>query len=318
MTAPLVITPGDPEGIGPEVVAGALLRREQEGSPVACVLVGDGPAIRRAAEDAGLAVEQVDRVGAQPSSAAVPYVHPQRDEPIEVASLITAVDAIYAGAASALVTGPVTKVSITERGYPFLGHTELLGELCGGARPVMGFAGGRFKVVLVTTHLPLRRVADKITASRVLRVIRTTAQAMRQQLDTEPRLIVCGLNPHAGEGGLLGQEDADEIAPAVVRARLEGIEAVGPISSEAAFRMAHDERDVIVAMYHDQGLAPLKLVDWGKSVNWTLGLPIIRTSVDHGTARDIAWQGKADCSGMLAAIAWAQQLSLRQAAPPSR
>ncbi len=311
---PLVITPGDPDGIGPEVTAKALVARRDAGNPVHAVLIGDPEAMHKAAEEQGLALERVGEVDAAVPEGSVALLVPPGPEPIEVRAIIASVKAIQSGVASALVTGPVTKSAITEKGFDFKGHTELLGELCGGVFPVMGFAGGRFKLVLVTTHLALRHVPDAITASRVMRVLRATVKAMRTQLGiAQPRLIVCGLNPHAGEGGLLGTEENDDITPAVVRARLEGIDAIGPVSAEVAFRMVETEADVVVAMYHDQGLAPLKLVDWGKSVNWTIGLPIIRTSVDHGTARDIAWENKADSSSMEAAIRWAEKLVAAQA-----
>ena len=168
----------------------------------------------------------------------------------------------------------------------------------------MAFVGGSVRVVLVTVHLPVSKVAAAVTYDAVLETIQAANQALQSQLGIErPRLLVCGLNPHAGDDGLLGTEEIEIIRPAAVRARELGMNAVGPMSAEAAFCAAvAGEGDMVVAMYHDQGLAPLKALDFGRSVNWTLGLPIIRTSVDHGTAFDIAGTGKADPGSLLAAV----------------
>ena len=180
----------------------------------------------------------------------------------------------------------------------------------------MAFVGGSLRVSLATVHLPLRAVADALTVDVVAHTLRTSHEALRHQLGLpNPRLLVCGLNPHAGDDGLLGSEEVEVIAPAIEQVRADGFDARGPVSAEAAFRMALDDQaDMVVAMYHDQGLAPLKLIDFGQSVNWTLGLPIIRTSVDHGTADDIAGRGVADARSMRAAIALAERL-IRATAP---
>lgn len=294
---PIVITPGDPLGIGPEVTARALSERRERGEPVDAVVVGDAEAMRRA----GFEGEVVDP-GDEP-------------EPVEVRALRYAVDEIRAGRASALVTGPIHKERLAIRGFPHTGHTDFLGALF-NAEPIMAFVGGRVRVVLVTVHVPVSRVPTLLTTERVLHTIRLAHAALRDQLGLPtPRMLVCGLNPHAGDGGVLGREDLDVVAPAVAAAQREGIDAVGPISSEAAFRSAVQGRgDMVVAMYHDQGLAPLKALGaagLGASVNWTVGLPIVRTSVDHGTAYDIAGKGLADASSMLAAIALAETLTRR-------
>ncbi len=308
MARPLLITPGDPLGIGPEVACRAL--RDHRGPPA--VLVGDHAAIERAADAAGLSLTRVDG----PSEdgvvdGTIPLWDPgDADEPVEVAAIRAAVKACLDGSASGLVTGPIHKARLAARGFGFPGHTDFLGHLCGVDRPVMAFVGGRLKVALVTVHLPLRAVPDALTTDAVLHTVRVAHHALRHQLGlASPRLAVCGLNPHAGDDGLLGHEDRDLVAPAVLAARAEGLDARGPISAEGAFLAAmRDEVDLVVAMYHDQGLAPLKAVDFGKSVNWTLGLPIVRTSVDHGTADDLVGTGRADPSSMQAAIALAARL----------
>ena len=278
----ILITVGDPAGIGPEVAAKAA----DEG----CVLVGDEAAIER-------------------WSPRVPVVQPpDGDEPVEVRALRYAVDACRSGRASALVTGPMNKARLAARGFPYRGHTGFLGALC-GVKPVMGFVGGDLRVCLVTTHIPLADVAAAVTAERLRHVFRVASTELRSRLGLEGRLLVCGLNPHAGDRGVLGREEIEVIAPAIQAARGAGLPVDGPISAEAAFRRQRaGHADMVVAMYHDQGLAPLKLVDFGRSVNWSMGLPIVRTSVDHGTADDIAGQGLADPSSMRAAIALARQL----------
>jgi 4-hydroxythreonine-4-phosphate dehydrogenase len=233
------------------------------------------------------------------------------DGPVEVAAIRRAVDAIRNKRAAALVTGPINKEALVAQGFAFAGHTEFLAHLCDVPRPVMAFVGGRVRVALVTTHLPIREVPDALTQAKVLHAITIAHAALHNQLGVaNPHVLVCGLNPHAGEGGVLGHEDDAVIAPAVQQAKANGIDAVGPMSAETAFRRAVDgAADLVVAMYHDQGLVPLKVLDFGRTVNWTLGLPIIRTSVDHGTARDIAGKGIADPASMVAALSLAEQLT---------
>ncbi len=295
MAKPLVITPGDPAGIGPEVTAKALA-----GLALDAVVVCDGSAWPG----------ELARVGSVlPSQRGVVLLEPPAGaEPVEVRALRLATTACLEGRARALVTGPIHKARLRARGFQFNGHTDFLGHLC-GARPVMAFAGGALRVALVTTHLPLSQVPGAVTRERVRYTVETMAQALRDQLGLpQPRLVVCGLNPHAGEEGVLGSEELAVIGPACDDARSKGWHVVGPLGAETAFRLAGDGHvDGVVAMYHDQGLAPLKLVDFGQSVNWTLGLPLIRTSVDHGTADDIAGEGIADPASMVAAI----QLALR-------
>lgn len=299
--APLLITPGDPRGIGPEVSA-----RAAQG--LDAIFVGDAAALERWSGP-------LPRVEAVRPVRGLALLDPREvadtGEPVEVQALRVAVRACLDGAGRALVTGPIHKARLAAQGFRHPGHTEFLGELCGVERPVMAFVGGSLRVALVTVHLPLSRVAEAVTAERVLHTVRVVDRELRLRLGLPaPRVWVCGLNPHAGDEGLLGREELDHIAPAVRAARAEGVQAVGPVSAETAFRRAAEgAADVVVAMYHDQGLAPLKLVDFGRSVNWTLGLPFVRTSVDHGTADDIAGRGVADPSSMQAALRLAEQLT---------
>jgi 4-hydroxythreonine-4-phosphate dehydrogenase len=296
--SPLYITVGDPDGIGPEVVVRALLSRARGGRPLDAVVVGD-----RAAIDAAVARWS--------PFASLRIVEPEGDEPVEVRAIRFAVERVRAGEGCALVTGPIHKAKLAASGFAFTGHTDFLGSLLGVSRPVMAFVGGSVRVALVTTHLPLSQVPAAVTQDAVEHAIATSHAALVEQLGlAAPRIAVCGLNPHAGDNGLLGHEDAEQIAPAVETARASGMRVEGPISAEAAFvRARRGLVDLVVAMYHDQGLAPLKALDFGRSVNWTLGLPIVRTSVDHGTAYDIAGKGIADPSSMLAAVGLAEKLS---------
>ncbi|MDP2315385.1 MAG: 4-hydroxythreonine-4-phosphate dehydrogenase PdxA [Pseudomonadota bacterium] len=299
MTAPpLVVTPGDPRGIGPEVAVRALRTLD-----VDAVLFGDIDALRVHAPE----LQIVDSL--RPGRGLRALVLPSSSEPVEVVAIREAVRACLDGTARALVTGPIHKARLAARGFGYPGHTELLGALCGVDEPVMAFVGGSVRVALVTVHLPLREVPDAVTRAKVLHTLRTADRALRERLGFErPRLAVCGLNPHAGDAGLLGREEIDIIGPACADARALGLDVWGPISAETAFYQA-DRSDMVVAMYHDQGLAPLKRVDFGRSVNWTLGLPIVRTSVDHGTADELVGTGKASAASMEAAIELALQLT---------
>lgn len=294
----LVVTPGDPLGIGPEVSAKALAALRENGATLEAVVVGH-PSCRGWLERYGVA---------QP-------FHPTGagKECAEVEALRLAVQWCREGSADALVTGPIHKGRLAARGFPHPGHTNFLGELCGVPQPVMAFVGGAVRVALVTVHVPLSKVPSLVNRKAVMHTVKTAHQAVVEQLGIEaPRLLVCGLNPHAGDDGLLGDEESRAIRPAVRACKHQGIDVTGPISAEAAFRKAlQGEADMVVAMYHDQGLAPLKALDalTGEgAVNWTLGLPIVRTSVDHGTADDIAGQGVADPRSMQAALALAESL----------
>jgi 4-hydroxythreonine-4-phosphate dehydrogenase len=294
-------------GIGPEVSLRALEQVDRRG----VLLIGRMSALLPMAGSLKL-IEIDDPASSDAvwSEGGIPVLDPGDDvEPCEVASIRLGAGLCLSGKASGLVTGPIHKARLVAEGFAFRGHTDFLGHLC-EAVPVMAFAGGRFRVALVTAHLPLSEVPLAITPERVLYTVRTAARALQQDLGIEaPRLGLCGLNPHAGEQGLLGREDQENIAPAVEALRLEGFDARGPMGAESAFLAARQgELDMVVAMYHDQGLAPLKAVDFGRSVNWTLGLPILRVSVDHGTALDLVGTGRADPSSMVSAIQLAREI----------
>jgi len=233
-----------------------------------------------------------------------------------VACLEDAADRCLRGELQAMVTAPVNKESIIRAGYQFVGQTEFLSQRAGASRTAMMLLGaddrGRWlRVALATIHIPLRRVADALTREKIELVIELADQACRDLGLSRRRIAVCGVNPHAGEGGEMGDEEQTTITPAVAAARQRGFDAVGPLSADALFYYAlRGDFDAVVAMYHDQGLAPLKLACFETGVNWTLGLPFIRTSPDHGTAYDIAGQNKANPSSMVAAIQLAKQLAL--------
>jgi len=221
----------------------------------------------------------------------------------EVQAIAFAAESCLRGKALAMTTGPINKKRLSEKGFAFMGHTDFLGALC-ACHPVMAFTGGELKVALVTTHIPLAQVSAHVTAERIEQTVRTANRHLITDLGIQrPRFAVCGINPHAGEEGLLGEEEQKVINPCCLDLQRDGIDVVGAVSAETAFIMAQrSEIDMVIAMYHDQGLAPLKAVDFGRSVNWTLGLPIIRTSVDHGTAEDLVGTGQADVRSLIAAV----------------
>ena len=288
---PLILTPGDPQGIGPEVVVKALAEMTV-GRPL--VLMGDQESIVAAA----------DQWGPLPDGAQIIDTAGHAEAP-EVVAIRRAVEWCQSGKAAAIMTGPINKEKLVRGGFQYTGHTDFLGALCGVESPVMAFVGQRLNVSLVTVHCALQEVPSRLNEALIVHVLKETRRAFaRYGNEPNPTLLVCGLNPHAGDGGVLGQEEIDVIGPAIQASGLEGV--VGPISAEAAFtRAMRTEGQVVVAMYHDQGLAPLKAVEFGQCVNWTIGLPIIRTSVDHGTAYDLAGTGQADPGSAKAAIRWA-------------
>ena len=301
------MTPG--MGIGPEVTARALSEVSHE---VAFTLMGDAAVLQPALDAAG--VPWTTASSACGCTGVCVVDTSASDEPAPVAAIRLGVRAVTDGEADALVTGPIHKARLRQQGFPFMGHTDMLGELC-AARPVMAFTGGRLRVALVTTHLPLEAVPGAITPERVAHTVRTAHDALVDDLGiTAPKLMLCGLNPHAGEGGELGDTEQRVLQPVADMLRAEGLGLIGPICAETAFMSAaRGEVDMVVAMYHDQGLVPLKVVDFGRSVNWTLGLPIIRTSVDHGTADSLVGTGRADSSSMTSAIQLAMDIVRRRA-----
>ncbi len=318
---PLALTPGEPAGIGPECVLRLRLARRDE--PL--VAVADPDLLNATARRLELPVEtvpwqpgddlpQYGALACLPVPLAAPATPGMLDPangPYVLDTLRTAVGLVQASEAAALVTGPVHKGVINDSGAAFTGHTEFLAELAGVPRVVMMLAADSLRVALVTTHLPLSAVPAAITEASVGSALRITALALQEQFGIpEPRIQVLGLNPHAGEGGHLGHEDDQIIAPAMAAQDLPGVTLLGPIPADTAFTpRALDHCDAVLAMYHDQGLPVLKHAGFGRAVNITLGLPFIRTSVDHGTALDIAPLGKADASSLGHAVDQARTMA---------
>ena len=303
----LVVSAGDPAGIGPEVTVRALARPEV--ASVADVAVAGDPAqLRRTAAELGLpAPERIEAAGS--ADGVRPGELSATGGAAAAAAVRHAVERIQAGAYDALVTAPINKEALRLAGHGWPGHTEMLAELTGAAEVRMLLVTERLRVVHVTTHRSLRSAIDAATRERVRRTIELGAEGARRLGVERPRVAVAGLNPHAGEGGLFGEEDLREIAPAVEDARGAGIDASGPWPADTLFwRASRGEFDVVVAMYHDQGHIAVKLGGFDEGVNVTLGLPFPRTSVDHGTAFDIAGRGVARWQSMAAAIRTAIRL----------
>jgi 4-hydroxythreonine-4-phosphate dehydrogenase len=225
--------------------------------------------------------------------------------------VVRATELCLAGEADGIVTAPLNKKAMVMAGHDFDGHTGLLAHLCGVDTQYMILGSPKLRVIHLTTHLSLIDALKRVKTDRIVKCARAANEHAKQLGFDNPRIAVCGVNPHAGDGGLFGVEEAEEIAPAVEILRGEGIDADGPVSPDSAYRIAHEGGyDIVVAMYHDQGHIPMKLAAFEDGVNITHGLPIIRTSVDHGTAFDIAWQGKADHANMVAAIDYAYRLTM--------
>jgi len=296
-----VISAGDPAGIGPEVTVKALAQPEVR-ELADLVVAGDPAQLAAVARSLGLPVpERVEPAG--DAGAVEPGRVSAAGGEAAVAAVKRAVELVRSGDASALVTGPINKEALRAAGYPWPGHTEMLADLCAVAEVRMLLVGERLRVCHVTTHRSLRSAIEAATRARVLETIRMTATGGRRLGFETPRIGVAGLNPHAGEGGLFGDEELREIAPAVADAQAEGIDVSGPWPADTLFwRAANGEFDFVVAMYHDQGHVPVKLAGFDEGVNVTLGLPFLRTSVDHGTAFDIAGRGIARWQSMAAAI----------------
>jgi 4-hydroxythreonine-4-phosphate dehydrogenase len=324
----IAITAGEPAGIGPDLC----VMIAQQPWPVPLIVIGDGQLLRQRATALRLPLELIV-CGAQlpdtPAAAGSLYllteplaaaVVPGRLDPANarhvLALLRRASDGCTDGQFAAMVTAPVHKGVINDAGVPFTGHTEFLAEHVGG-HPVMLLTCPGLRVALVTTHLALRAVADAITPQRLEKVARTLHGELRSRFGIdEPRILVCGLNPHAGENGHLGREEIDVILPVLDRLRGEGLDLTGPLPADTLFNAARlDAADAVLAMYHDQGLPVLKHKGFGRAVNITLGLPIIRTSVDHGTALELAGSGLIDPGSMLAAVEQAITMTAQKPVP---
>jgi 4-hydroxythreonine-4-phosphate dehydrogenase len=322
-TAVIAVTPGEPAGIGPDLV----VRLAQEPSDTPIVAIADPDLLAERAQRLGHRL-QIDRfepgdAPRRPAAARTPRRPPGRPAAARhpgpsghrqcayvLDTLRIACDACLEGTFDALVTGPVHKGVINDAGLPFTGHTEFLAERC-GAEPVMMLATPGLRVALVTTHLPLRDVSAAITREHLTEVIRILHRDLSSRFGIpEPRILVCGLNPHAGEGGHLGREEIEVIEPVLERTAGAGMALIGPVPADTAFvpdKLA--DADAVLAMYHDQGLPVLKHLGFGQAVNITLGLPIIRTSVDHGTALDLAGTDRADLGSLRAAVGMARFLT---------
>lgn len=315
------VTTGEPAGIGPDITAAALaaVAGGAEFSDCDWIVFGDAALLRARAESVGVADRWQQLVDAQAVKIeAVALAAPVIAGTLDVRNaaylldqLTRATDGCLAGDFDALITAPLQKSLINDAGVAFTGHTEFLAQRAGAEQVVMMLAGpqaardGRWlRVALATTHLPLAQVPAAITTTGLLSVLRVVDTALKRDFGiARPSILVTGLNPHAGEGGHLGREEIDAIAPALAAAQAAGIDARGPYPADTLFQPRHlDGADCVLAMYHDQGLAPLKYATFGAGVNITLGLPLIRTSVDHGTALDLAATGRADCGSMIQAL----------------
>jgi 4-hydroxythreonine-4-phosphate dehydrogenase len=285
----IAVTAGDPSGIGPEIAAAAA--RDSRVLAV-CRPVLYGP-------HAPEAIEAFPCGAVSAASGRAAYE-----------AIVAAVEDALQGRVAAMATAPINKAAFAAAGLPWRGHTDLLAHLCGVREAAMMFWSERLRVVLATVHIPLAEVPGALTTGGLERLIRLTAASLPRFGLAGAKLAVAGLNPHAGESGLLGREETEIIGPAIARARAEGLDVHGPFPADTLFvRAARGEFGAVIAMYHDQGLVPVKLAAFGRAVNVTLGLPIVRTSVDHGTAFDIARQGTADPSSLVEAILLAVRLS---------
>lgn len=319
----VALTAGEPAGIGPDLCVAL----SQQPLPCHLTVLGDVEVLRARATQLGIKAEFItsDAIPAHRPGALhvrhIPVAAPVAAGVLDagnsahvLALLDAALEGCMNGAYQAMVTAPVHKGVINDGGFTFTGHTEYLADHSGTPRVVMMLAGGGLRVALATTHLPLREVADAITPALLAEVIRVLHADLKDKFGVvQPRILVAGLNPHAGEFGHLGREEIDIIEPVLARLRGEGMDLVGPLPADTLFsRIRHDPCDAVLTMYHDQGLPVLKYASFGAGVNITLGLPFIRTSVDHGTAYDIAGKGAASPGSLLAAIRMAAGMAARR------
>jgi 4-hydroxythreonine-4-phosphate dehydrogenase len=329
MNKPLAISMGEPAGVGPELILQLFAQRRELDLPSFCVF-GHADLFRARAErlDLGITIaattptEAPDTFGTALPVVDVGGLVPDRPGQVSavsaravIGSITSAVEATLTGACRGLVTAPIHKGALYSAGFRHPGHTEFLAELCaqGGKPrlPVMMLAHGGLRAVPVTIHVPLRDVPELLTRELVGETVRIVAHDLRKRFGLEqPRIAVAGLNPHAGEGGAIGREDQEIVNPAVLDLQHEGIDVVGPLPADTLFYPPHwSQYDAVVAMYHDQALIPIKTVAFEDAVNVTLGLPIVRTSPDHGTAFDLAGTGKASARSFLAAIRMADAMT---------
>ena len=308
----IAITSGEPAGIGPEICR-ALNRHRW---PARLVVIGDTRlfGVPLPAFDSGApARRRIEALHRPLARAARPGRLDTRNAAYVLGLIDAAVEGCTSGSFDAMVTAPVHKGIINDAGIDFTGHTEYLADRTGAAQPVMLLVGGGLRVALATTHLPLAEVSGALTQRRLAAVLRVLESDLRRRFRLRaPRILVCGLNPHAGESGHLGHEERQIISPVLRRLRRAGMKLSGPVPADTAFVPAGlREFDAVLAMYHDQGLPVIKRASFGHAVNVTLGLPIVRTSVDHGTALDIAGRGRADPGSLLQAVSLAIELAAR-------
>ncbi|MCP5179448.1 MAG: 4-hydroxythreonine-4-phosphate dehydrogenase PdxA [Pseudomonadales bacterium] len=318
--APLAITIGEPAGVGPELVLQLVSRQD---TPRNWIAVGDRDLLGQRASALDLQIELLDAQAPLPRSGACLRVHhvalprratPGRLDPGNAAAVVRTLDVAIEGCRSGrfagVVTAPVQKSVINDAGIPFTGHTEYLRDGSGVEDVVMMLVADRLRVALATTHLPLRAVPDAISRALLCRRLGIVHRALIDQFRiADPRILVAGLNPHAGESGHLGREEIEVIAPAIAELAATGMRLRGPLPADTLFTPAQlANADAVMAMYHDQGLPVLKYAAFGRGVNVTLGLPFVRTSVDHGTALDIAGRGVADSGSLAEAIQLAEML----------
>ncbi|MEW6108009.1 MAG: 4-hydroxythreonine-4-phosphate dehydrogenase PdxA [Nitrospirota bacterium] len=321
----IAITMGDPGGVGPEVIVKALYSVEinEYCSPI---VIGDRTVIENALKLLNLYIKLSTiktPEESNPSPGSIEIIDMEEINFLEkgrptaeggaacVSYIKKAVGFALEKRVDGIVTAPISKEALKMAGFKWPGHTEMLAEITGTKDYAMMLVGGLLRVILVTIHTSLRSVPDLITKDNVFRTIRLAKKACDMMGIKDPRIAVAGLNPHAGEAGIFGDEEIKEIKPAVDRAIQEGLPAEGPFPPDTIFNKAYKgEIDIVVCMYHDQGLIPLKMIAFDEGVNVTLGLPMIRTSPDHGTAYDIAWKGKANPSSMIEAIKLASRLKI--------
>ena len=333
MTAPLAVTMGEPAGIGPDLILALYARRQALDLPP-FVVYGHASFLKARAQRLGLdiAIEAASADSAvEIFTQALPVAHidgmvadlpgvaDEHAAPVVINAISEAVHAAMTGHCRALITAPIHKGALYHAGFKYPGHTEFLADLCamGGKPrlPVMMLAHEDLRAVPLTIHVPIKDVPGMINRKLILDTLRVMAHDLRQRFHIEkPRIAVAGLNPHAGEGGSIGREDVETIAPAIADAVADGIDAVGPLPGDTLFYPPHwRQYDAVLAMYHDQALIPIKTVAFDAGVNATLGLPIVRTSPDHGTAFGLAGTGKASPSSFAAAIAMAHSMTAPKA-----
>jgi 4-hydroxythreonine-4-phosphate dehydrogenase len=303
---PIAITMGDPCGIGPEIC----VKLFAQGLPAEAMVIGDAALIARTAEQLGVTAEiPVHQVGALPADLRPGTIDARAGQAAHD-YVVEAIKLAQADKISAIVTAPLAKESMKKAGISFPGHTEILAHHSGTKDFAMMLANNELRVILVSIHVSLAEAITLVTKERVLKTIRLAARACASYGITHPRIAVAGLNPHAGESGMFGREEIDHIEPAIAAAQTEGTNAQGPFPPDTIFmRARRGEFDIVVCMYHDQGLIPVKYLGIEEGVNVTVGLPFIRTSVDHGTAFDIAGKGIADPSSLRAAFDQALRMS---------